>query len=81
VKRTSLTKLEVFPNPSAGIFNLKGLNNIEKLIIVNSLGQEQAFKFVEVQDGFRIIMEKVSAGIYYLVDSETGSGIELLLSQ
>lgn len=81
VKRSSLTKLEVFPNPSAGIFNLKGLNNIEKLIIVNSLGQEQAFKFVEVQDGFRIIMEQASAGMYYLVDSETGSGIELLLSQ
>jgi len=80
VERSSPTALEVFPNPTTGIFNLKGLNSIEKLIIVNALGQEQSFKFVEVQDGFKIMIEQKSAGLYYIIDSETGAIIELLLS-
>jgi subtilisin family serine protease len=77
---SKMTKLEIFPNPSFGIFNLIGITSIKNCYIINSLGQKQQFTYYEVQGGFRISIDKAKNGLYYFINSETGSSIEFIVS-
>lgn len=40
VAKLSSSELTIYPNPSKGSFNVKGLDNISKMVVFNALGQK-----------------------------------------
>jgi Secretion system C-terminal sorting domain len=67
-------EVSIFPNPSNGIFNLKGVNNDltnSKIEIFNSIGT-QIYKSELKQDSNEIDISNQSKGIYFIKISNEG---------
>lgn len=64
----SLDKVVLFPNPTSDIISIANLekNNINKLEILNSLGQKTDV-FIPQEDKLTVDMSHLDSGIYYFV--------------
>jgi hypothetical protein len=62
--RAAEIRLDVFPNPSAGEFNLIG--QVESIQLFDTWGKETKFKIEETEHGLRILFGENQKGIYLL---------------
>jgi len=62
------SNLNVYPNPSNGVFTISNTINTDKLevIIINTLGQTVMIKTIKNSNQTTIDMSKMSKGVYYL---------------
>ena len=60
----ALDQIRVYPNPSAGIFNITGVNDGVQLEILNAVGQQ--VQLLEANGSVQIDLSGASKGIYYL---------------
>jgi hypothetical protein len=62
------SNLNVYPNPSNGVFTISNTINTDKLevIIINTLGQTVMIKTIKNASQTTIDMSKMSKGVYYL---------------
>ncbi len=60
----ALDQIRVYPNPSAGIFNITGVNHGIRLEILNAVGQQ--VQLLEANGSVQIDLSGASKGIYYL---------------
>ena len=71
VKENTKEVLSIYPNPSKGIFQIKGLSEINSIVVVNALGQK--VKSINLKGASSTSFEIELKGVYF-VQLETTSG-------
>ncbi|KOF02301.1 hypothetical protein OB69_12810 [Roseivirga seohaensis subsp. aquiponti] len=66
-------RLEVYPNPSEGEFNIKG--QVEHIRLFDSWGKEAQFSVEETETGLKVLFGKNQKGIYLLHVKKEGKTI------
>ena len=66
-------RLEVYPNPSEGEFNIKG--QVEHIWLFDSWGKEAQFSVEETETGLKVLFGKNQKGIYLLHVKKEGKTI------
>lgn len=73
VEKMDLSQIKLYPNPSEGNFTLTGLNNVERIEVVNSLGQ--VVKTIKGNELTTININLTNkAGVYFVtITDKTGA--------
>jgi hypothetical protein len=64
ISENELSSLNVYPNPSTGVFNINGLSSNVKMTVSNAQGQELYSKFVT--GNTQLDLTSQPKGIYFI---------------
>ena len=73
------TKLEAWPNPSSGVYNLNVSAQKDDIRVFNSVGQPVTFRLEQTKTGARIELDTKQEGAYVLMILTEGGAQETML--
>lgn len=78
-QNTTKQSLSIYPNPSNGIFNVIGIQNLEQsqFVLLNSVGQ--LLTPIHIEQNGVINISNLSAGMYYLQERSSGQVNKLII--